>query len=58
MDKIIHDSIFHNAMGLGMNQLFSNFATIFWRDGYHCISQHRRDGFSLTTITPKGMGKI
>ena len=26
-------------------------------DGNHCLPQHRRDGFSLTTIIPVGMGK-
>ena len=29
----------------------------FLRDGNRCLPQHRRDGFSLITITPVGMGK-
>ena len=29
----------------------------FLRAGNGCLPQHRRDGFSLITITPLGMGK-
>ena len=30
---------------------------LFLRGGNRCHPQHRRDGFSLMTVTPVGMGK-
>ena len=33
------------------------FYVFFLRGGNGCLPQHRRDGFSLMTITPVGMGK-
>ena len=51
LSNIMPDSIFYDSMGWGMIQFF------FLRSGNHCLPQHRRDGFSLITITPVGMGK-
>ena len=48
------DSIFYDTTGWGMTQFFCLF---FLRGGNRCLPQHRRDGFSLITITPVGMGK-
>ena len=45
------DSIFHDSMGWGITQFFS------FSGGNHCLPQHTRDGFSVTTITPMGVGK-
>ena len=53
------DSIFYISMGWGMIRFF------FWffssggggGGGNRCLPQHRRDGFSLITITPVGVGK-
>ena len=58
--NIMPGSIFCDSMGRGMTQgLFCLFDFCFFvaflRGGNRC--QPRRDGFSLITITPVGMGK-
>ena len=50
LSNIMPDSIFHDSMKWGMTQSF-----FFLRGGNW--NQHRRDGFSLITITPVGKGK-
>ena len=58
LSNIVPDSIFYDSMGWWITQflllllLFS-----FLRGGNRCLPQHRRDGFSIITITPMGMGK-
>ena len=54
LSSIMPDSIFYDSMGWGMTQFFLVF---FGRGGNRCLPQHRRDGFSLITITPVGVGK-
>ena len=51
LSNIMPDSIFHDSMGWGITQFFS------FSGGNHCLPQHTRDGFSVTTITPMGVGK-
>ena len=55
LSNIMPDSIFYDSMGWGMTR-FVLFCFVF-RVGIRCLPQHRRDGFSLITITPVGMGK-
>ena len=52
LSNIMPDSIFYDSMGWGMTQF-----VFFLRGGNRCLPQHRRDGFSLITITPVSMGK-
>ena len=56
LSNIMPDSIFYDSMGWGMTQLLL-LLLFFLRGGNRCLPQHRRDGFSLITITPVGMGK-
>ena len=56
LSNIMSDSIFYDSMGWGMTQLLL-LLLFFLRGGNRCLPQHRRDGFSLITITPVGMGK-
>ena len=56
------DSIFYDSMGWGMTQLFLLLLffclfVCFLRGGNRGLYRHRRDGFSLITITPVGVGK-
>ena len=44
-------SIFYDSMGWGITHPF------FLRGGNCCLPQHRRDRFSVITITPMGVGK-
>ena len=53
LSNIMPDSIFYDSMEWGMTQFF----LFFFRGGNCCLPQHRRDGFSLITITPMGVGK-
>ena len=53
LSNIMPDSIFYDSMGMGDDSIFC----FFFRGGNHCLPQHRRDGFSLITITPLGMAK-
>ena len=53
LSNIMPDSIFYDSMEWGMTQFF----LFFFRGGNYCHPQHRKDGFSLITITPVGMGK-
>ena len=55
LSNIMPGSIFYDSMGWGMTQFFLFF--VFLRGGNRCLPQHRRDGFSLITITPVGVGK-
>ena len=56
LSNVMPDSIFYDSMGWGMTQLLL-LLLFFLRGGNRCLPQHRRDGFSLITITPVGMGK-
>ena len=53
------DSIFYDSMGWEMTQFLCFFFVLFFfgRGGNRCVPQHRRDGFSLITITPVSVGK-
>ena len=53
--NVIPDSIFFDSLGWGMVRGF--FIYLFLRGGNRCLPLHRRDGFSLITITPMDMGK-
>ena len=59
LSNIMPDSIFHDSMGWGMTQLLLMLLLLllFLRGGNRCLPQYRRDGFSLITLTPVGMGK-
>ena len=57
LSNIMPDSIFYDNMGWGMTQ-FVFFCFCFLRGGNRYLPQRRRDGFSLITITPVGMGKL
>ena len=62
LSNIMPDSIFYDTMGWRITQfvcLFVCFLLLlfFGRGGNHCLPQQRRDGFSLITITPIGVGK-
>ena len=64
LSNVMPDSIFYDSMGWGMTQLLLLlllfcflFFCFFLRGGNCCLPQHWRDGFSLMTITPVGMGK-
>ena len=45
------ESIFNDSMEWGMAHV------CFLMGGNYCLPQHGKGGFSLTTITPMGMGK-
>ena len=53
LSNIMPDSIFYGSMGWWMTQCFC----FCLRGGIRCLPQHRRNGFSLITIIPVGMGK-
>ena len=61
LSNIMPDSIFYDrgsyllCMGWGVTAAVV--VAFFHRGGNCCLPQHRRDGFSLITITPVGMGK-
>ena len=57
LSNIMPDSIFYDSTGWGMTQLLLLLFFFFLRGGNHCLPQHRRNGFSLVTTTPVGMGK-
>ena len=64
LSNIMPDSIFHDSMGWGMTQLLLLLLFLllllllfFLKGGNRCLPQYRRDGFSLITIKPVGMGK-
>ena len=58
LSNIMPDSIFHDSMEWGMTQLLLLLLLLlFLRGGNRCLPQYRRDGFSLITLTPVGMGK-
>ena len=47
LSNITPDSIFRDSMGCGVTQVL----LFFFRSSNGCLPQHRRDGFSLITIT-------
>ena len=51
LSNIMPDSIFYDSKKRWITQFFC------LNGGNHCPPQHRRNGFSLITITPMGMGK-
>ena len=52
LSNIVPDSIFYDSMGWRITCSF------FLKGDYHCLPQHKRDGFScLIIITPMGLGK-
>ena len=67
LSNIMPDSILYDGMGWGMTQFVFLFFCLFdfvfflflffFRGGNRCLSQHRRDRFSLITIAPLGVGK-
>ena len=52
LNKIMPGSIFYDSIGWGMSWVF-----LIFRSGNCCLPQHRRNGFSLITITPMSVGK-
>ena len=56
LSNIMPDSIFYDSMAWGMTQFFL-FVFFFLRAGNRYLPQHKRNGFSLITITPVGRGE-
>ena len=55
------DSTFYDTTGWGLKQLLLLLLLCFFcffRGGNRCLPQHRKDGLSLITITPVGMGSL
>ena len=53
VSNIMLESIFYDSMGWKMTCFF-----VFLRGSYCCLPQHRRNGFSLITITPLDVGNL